>query len=237
MPDGVVQLTISLDDHDRILMTGNSPSTLSLKNAWVTGVQKQHVTYQLQSDEITLCVRFVPGGFYALTGIPLAEVNDQAIYADLVFGKSILYLRERIAGCTNVDAMFLAVEQYFLPHITKPASEYAIVNYICDNISDTPLQKLVQKTGYSQKHVIHLFKRNLGISPKYFQRIIRFNKALRDIVATTSAIDWWDIVFNHGYFDQPHFVKEFHHFAGISPGNYIDTGSACTRFIHLNHFR
>ena len=232
MPDGTVQLFIGLDNNERKLMLGNSPqSGLSVKNAWITGIQKQYMAYQLQLCQTILNIRFHPGGFYALTNIPQSDIENAVVDADLLLGPSVAQLREAISYDTDTQEIFTKVEKYFKKKIQQQDIEHAVISYMCNHI-DAPLPFLVRKTGYSQKHLIHLFKKHVGVTPKYFQRISRFNKVLNDIQAMRSEIDWTGIVFDHHYFDQAHFIKDFTHFAGISPQSYIEAGSTCTRLIY-----
>jgi len=233
LPDGTVQLVIALDEKERALISdGKSRHTISLENNWIAGIQKQFRTYYLHPYETTLTIRFTPGGFYALTNIPASEIENKIIDAGRILGRSIESLRERIAGCGNIGTMIKAVEQYFLNRITEQKNDHRIVRYVLHN-SHVPLHLFAQKTGYSQKHLIHLFKKFVGTSPKYLQRIRRFNRSLLDILTTNGETDFSDIVFNNGYYDQPHFIKEFNHFTGMNPYSYLESGSTCSKLLHL----
>lgn len=235
-PDGSVQLIIELEGNEKRLMAGNGTSSVPLKKTWIEGVQKQYTTYWLDRNEKTLAIKFTPGGFYTLTNISATEVKDCFIDAELIFGTSILSLRERLSDFADADSIFREAEEYFSGPITSLNEEASLVQYLINNI-DTPISELAEKTGFSHKHVIRLFKKHTGISPKYLQRIFRFNGALQNILSTAREVDWSDIVFNNGYYDQSHFIKEFKHFAGISPGEYLETGSTCSQLLHLSEYR
>lgn len=237
LPDGVVQLFIELDGIERVLISGNdNRSKQLLKDAWVTGIQKRHITYLLERSETTLCIRFTPGSFYTLTDIPQSDIEDSTVDATLIFGQSISGLKERILHCSKVQDIFQVVEHYFMDKVKQENTEHPIIRYMYQNI-DIPLSKLVQKTGYSQKHLIHLFKKHIGLTPKYFQRIYRFNKALNDLQAMPYELDWQHIVFNNNYYDQAHFIKEFNHFSGISPQSYMEAGGTCPKFVRIRSHR
>lgn len=234
MPDGTVQLFVDLDNNERQLTLGNGlQSSISVKDAWITGIQKQHMTYQLKPSQTTLSIRFYPGGFYALTNIPQSEIENAAVNADVILGRSVAQLRENISCGMSTHEIFKKTENYFKKKMKQPDIGHSVISYICNHIFDS-LPFLVQKTGYSQKHLIHLFKKHVGVTPKYFQRISRFNKVLNDIQAMQREIDWVGIFFDNHYFDQAHFIKEFTHFTGFSPQSYIETGSTCTRLIYTH---
>jgi len=234
-PDGTVQLLIKLEDENRVIFNHSTQSNVQLRNAWITGIQKQQLTYQLGKTETALYVRFRPGGFYSFSGIPQTELADRVLEADLLLGRSISQLREELQSSTDIQEIFRKVEKYFLKRIDQqPDMTQHIINYVYKHIA-SPLPSITQKTGYSQKHVIHLFKKHVGVTPKYFQRIDRFNRALNTIQTTVpNEIDWSTITHANRYYDQSHFIKEFHHFSGISPHEFMETGSSCATFIHSN---
>lgn len=236
LPDGCVRLVINLGEKDNGLRAGTETKTLFLsKKAWVTGALERYTTYPLTKHETTLSVQFTAGGFYSLTGVPAGEIKDRVLDADEIFGPSVVLLREKLMSSNDIENIIRIMEGYLIKRIIQQNNEHTIVRHIVNNIS-APLKQLVQKTGYSHKHVIHLFKKHVGISPKQFQRISRFNGSLNDILAMNGEIDWPDIVFKNGYYDQPHFIKEFNHFSGINPITYLKTGSTCSKLLHLDEY-
>ncbi len=235
LPDGAVQLIITLNEHERFLMTNaEKTSDRILQKAWITGVQKQSLTYRLTHHENTLYIRFHPGGFYALTRIPPSAMNHSTMSAELVLGPSILQLREALCSSKDTNDMFQKIERYFSHALSPPETAHAVISYMCQHWK-MPLPFLVRKTGYSQKHLIHLFKKYVGITPKYYQRIGRFNEVLNHLQTRPGKVDWSSVVFDHHYYDQAHFIKEFHHFTGLSPQAYLETGTTCSKFMHSQH--
>jgi AraC-like DNA-binding protein/transcriptional regulator with XRE-family HTH domain len=233
LPDGTVQLVIKLDENQRFLMNDMTERGVWLKNVWITGIQKRQHTYHLSQNEVTFYVRFQPGGFYKLTQIPQFEIKNQAIDADLLLGASVLQLRETLQNAKTFSEMFRKLEGYFLTWQRQKNSGNAVVDYICENIYN-PLSGLIKKTGYSQKHVIQLFKKHIGVTPKYFRRIHRFNQALGKMhIEGASKVDWSDVSFESHYYDQAHFIKEFRYFSGTNPQSFVESGRSCSKYIHF----
>lgn len=79
---------------------------------------------------------------------------------------------------------------------------------------DHSIERLVP-TG----HIYILFELD-GITPKYYQRILRFNEILQHIHQQEN-ICWSNIAHACGYSDQSHFIKEFKHFSGFNPCDFI----------------
>lgn len=82
------------------------------------------------------------------------------------------------------------------------------------------VRKLASESGISISSIERYIKKYIGITPKVLFRILRYNEiwnALNDPKYTS----WSDIVYEHGYFDQAHFIKEFKKFTGKSPSAYV----------------
>lgn len=82
-------------------------------------------------------------------------------------------------------------------------------------------QCVCEQIGYSQKHFINLFKEQVGVLPKQYLKIMRFQKAIVEI-ENRDIIHWSDFAPEHGYYDQSHFINEFKSFSGFTPGEYIN---------------
>ena len=66
-----------------------------------------------------------------------------------------------------------------------------------------------------------MFKRQVGLTPKSYQKIIRFQKTIQDIESHTT-IDWASIAYQSGYYDQAHFINDFRRLSGFSPNEYLN---------------
>ncbi len=75
------------------------------------------------------------------------------------------------------------------------------------------------ETGYSHRRFIELFRRAIGLSPKLYCRVLRFQSALERLAgrATHSLAD---LALAAGYSDQAHFNREFREFTGMPPSEY-----------------
>lgn len=236
LPDGVIQLMIELDGFPRGVIAGDPYSSdFFVKNGWVSGIHTRQVIYNLRESYASVYIRFRTGGFFTLTGIPPAELENRIVEADLL-DSYFLNLREELLGCYDVQTMFKKIESYFLKRIGQNRDLLPVVRYCCENIH-VPIPVLLGKTGYSQKHLIHLFKKQVGATPKHFQRINRFNRVLHQLHTQAPKPDWSDLVFENNYFDQAHFIKEFRQFSGGSPREYLEAGSTCSKIIHTDTVR
>jgi len=79
---------------------------------------------------------------------------------------------------------------------------------------------VVRRTGVSHRRLVELFWNEVGLSPKRYCRVRRFNDVLRQI-EPLGDVDWTDVAHVCGYFDQAHFNHDFRAFAGLNPSEYL----------------
>lgn len=220
-PEGRLNLVIELEnDSVNTLYTENNPGGRhTMKRGWIAGSNSQAITYDSNYNSAILSVRFTVGGFYALTKIPIAGVVFPGLEAELLLGKSFNELYQQLINEKDMIKRFQRIEQYFLKFINDDVFENSVARFIDLNI-DKPIDWLVRKSGYSQKHLICLLKKQTGFSPKYLQRLHRFQNAINSIKSCEGRINWTSVTYSNNYFDQAHFIKEFLHFTGMSPVEY-----------------
>jgi AraC-like DNA-binding protein len=90
--------------------------------------------------------------------------------------------------------------------------------------------EVARGTGWSERRVTQLFREQVGLTPKVWCRIQRFQHAVRQLYAGVD-IPWGDLALDCGYYDQSHFANEFRAFSGID----ITTYSVAGRTLWANH--
>ncbi len=83
-----------------------------------------------------------------------------------------------------------------------------------------PVAQVAAHIGLSQRRFIEVFRNEVGLTPKAFSRVCRFQHVLGR-VETATHVDWTSVAYDCGYFDQAHFIHDFREFAGVSPTRYL----------------
>lgn len=78
------------------------------------------------------------------------------------------------------------------------------------------IETIINTLGVSDRHLRRVFKESLGISPKLFIRIKRFNY-VHYMMTNDEKINWHEFIDEGGYYDQAHFIKDFIEFCGKAP--------------------
>lgn len=227
LPDGGINLVIELNDKtfNTIYSENSFQRKHEVKHAWISGLQKQAIVYKNNTDSTIISIRFTTGGFFCLTKIPITAIDHVGIEAEALLGSSFRALYQKIINASAISEIFALIENYFLQYSVSDDVEHNVVRFVHQNI-DKPIDWLIHKSGYSQKHVIHLLKKHTGFSPKYLQRLSRFQLVIKEIQNHRNKIDWFSVVNRYGYYDQAHLIKDFSHFTGINPTDYIHSQSA-----------
>jgi AraC-like DNA-binding protein len=172
--------------------------------------------------------------------LPADELRNRHVALEDLWGRSATNeVRERLLAARSLNERYRIVEDLLFRIAFKPLeslSQNGAVNYALERfIFASGMQKIAAVTdeiGLSQRRFIEVFKQKVGMTPKAFCRVMRFQQAIKKIARGPAAneIDWADLALDCGYFDQAHFVHDFRNFAGITPTEY-----AAGMNEHLNH--
>jgi AraC-like DNA-binding protein len=238
LPDGNTEIIISLADNKQSIYDNETLTEIqTCRHAWVSGVRTQPITIPSGRGSKMLIVAFKKGKAHPFYGLPMSELADKVVDADLIFGKRIHDLREQQLNTNSILQMFNLMEKFLLQqaggsldaNIPAKCVEFAV-----SNISSQPnilgFQQLSSQIGYSQKHFIDLFKKQVGVSPKQYLKIMRFQKAISEIEANKS-IHWSRVALESGFYDQAHFIGDFKNFSGFTPNEYMKRKTETLNYI------
>ncbi len=171
-----------------------------------------------------LCVRFQPGALFKLLGIPMTEFVHNYIDAELILGKEIKTVYEQLANAPNYESMPVILDTYIQGKINKLKRNEQPIDKIGELILKNPqsfsLEKTASQACLSHRQFEKRFIRQIGIAPKHFSRICRFNQAY-ELKEYQPNLDWFSIAAQSGYSDYQHLVKDFKQFTGTPPNTFI----------------
>lgn len=226
LPDGNVEIIIDLDDRPKFIYDNETLKEIqTCHHVWASGMRTEPISIYSGKDSAMLIVYFKKGMAYPFFPLPMNEISDCVVDADLLWGKFFGFLREKILDTKDINQRFRIVEDFLLENflskfVQNPCVEYA-VSEIMRQPDQTNLGRLNQKIGYSQKHFIAMFKSQIGITPKSYLKIIRFQKAVGE-TEKFDEIDWAQISQDCGFYDQAHFINDFKLFSGFTPEEYFN---------------
>jgi AraC-like DNA-binding protein len=238
LPDGNTELIIDLTENPQSIHDNETLKEIQVcRHAWVSGVRTQPITIPAGSGSRMLIVAFKKGSAHPFYPFPMTEITDWVVGADLIFGNRFQRLREQILHAASVEFMFSLVEQFLIRRggealqadVTARCVDYA-VSTIVNQPDAVGIGDFSSVIGYSQKHFIDLFKRHVGVPPKQYLKIMRFQKAILEI-ERGRFVDWGQIARASGFYDQAHFIHDFKSFSGFTPGEYMNRKTELLNYV------
>jgi AraC-like DNA-binding protein len=179
----------------------------------------------VQKEFLTFQIVFQPGALYRLTGIPSSEFTNQYMDAEEILGKTTDAVNECLFHAENYRQMVSIVEEYLQGLIQKAKPK---IGHSIDIIGNRMLQQCGQvsmdwyakEACLSYRQFDRKFRERLGISPREYARIIRFDRAFR-MRNRFPEKDLLTIALHSGYYDYQHLSKEFKEFTGQVPTDFF----------------
>jgi len=237
MPDGCVSLVINLaEDETRIYDPDDIRKVTRLGGCGIAGPHSKCFAIDTDEQTCVVGVSFRAGGVVPFLRLPSDELHNQHLNLEDLWGGLGRELRERALAAQTPEAKLHVVELMLLERAAgrfdgQPVVDFAVQNFLAQPAT-SKIADVAGKTGFSSRRFIELFKQHVGMTPKLFCRVRRFQKALRRITRGR-PINWSDIALDGGYFDQAHFIHDFRVFSGINPSKYLADYKDFPR--HHNH--
>lgn len=178
-------------------------------------------------DTEMVVVVFRPYGLSPLLNIPASLFYNQEVSGDDIDDIGLRELDERISGCEDNTYCIKLIDNWLLSRIVSP-NDYrtprikAAVNQIFA-VPQTPVSDLAASACLGRKQFERSFRSQVGVNPKEYARIVRFQRALALMRSGESGLG--QIAFASGYSDQSHFIREFRKFSGRTPTALLKTTS------------
>ena len=244
LPDGTFELIIDLRDEPRRLFDrgGDNRETL-FRRAWISGAQSHYIIIDALPGSSMIGAHFKPGGAAAVLGLPANELRDQVVELDMIWGSAAIHLREELLAARTAQTKFATLERWLLQRLSTcklDALQQERVFWARDRLTglDAPrISEVVAQLGITHRRFIDEFHSHVGLTPKRFCRISRFQQVVAR-VAEQKPVSWSDLAYTCGYFDQAHFANDFRSFSGFRPSEYLrQTAGGPANFIPVDESR
>lgn len=235
LPNGDVELLIDLNDAPQFIYDNDTlAEKQACRHVWASGVRTEPITIPAGNGSKMIVVAFRKGMAYPFFPFPMGEIADTVVDGDLIWGREILLLRERLLETADINERFAAVEEFLLGKyadrlVTNPCVAFAVAE-MRRNPAEANIRHMTGQIGYSQKHFIDIFKRHVGITPKAYLKVMRFQRAVADI-ESGSETDWARVAHDCGFYDQSHFINDFKLFSGFTPETYLERKNGILNYV------
>ena len=180
-------------------------------------------------------VYFRPGRAVPVLGGPASDLADAHVDLESVWGRTATELRERLSTAATPAKRFAVLEEVLLGRLRQRPPRHGAIPIALDAFeqADTAVKvrNIARRVGLSQRRFIQLFTAEVGLTPKLYGRVRRFQRA-RELVRNDTQPDWAAVAVACGFFDQSHLIRDFGEFSGLSPVAYLKQRS---KHVLLNH--
>jgi len=193
--------------------------------AVVVGPQTyRRLEMQLRGALDTFVIGFQPDGIYRLFSVPTSELTDFDCEAHSVLGSMITKLGERLGNAKSFAERVQFVEEVLLPRALLSGGRdgmSAAAHGIILASGRARIPDLASKAGLGIRQFERRFLLQIGMRPKLFARVARFEAEL-EYKARFGNRSWADVAHSFGYHDQMHMVHDFAEFTGATPSETLD---------------
>jgi AraC-like DNA-binding protein len=226
VPDGSAELVINLSENAaRTFNFGAGAESRKFSGAIFSGPHCIPFVIPPTANRCLIGAHFRPGGAFPFLPMPLEELRNQHVELDALFGSGVRELRHRLLSVKSVAEQFAILERFLLRQLVRSRPHHHAVAFALRRFGVTAqpprrIGELRRDVGLSERRFSRIFSEQVGLTPKLFARLDRFQRAVR-LVSQTRDINWGEIVFAAGYYDQAHLIHEFQSVSGGTPIEYV----------------
>lgn len=176
---------------------------------------------------LSIILRFWPGGAFPWLPFPVAELADQAMRLEHLWGEHWGILKQemtKLAIKNETEACVKLLIQALSHSLNSAVIGHPIVRIsvqlMLENDGYMPIQSLATQLGISDRYLRKLMIKQVGLNPKRLARIIRITKAVAQ-VDHGWQFGWSALAHSSGYYDQAHMIDEFQALLGASPEAFV----------------
>lgn len=208
MPDGSGYLIFHLFKHS---------SRLSL-----VGPRSVYTNVNRKDRELTLIAQFKPGAMGCVLSHPVSEISDQSVILEYAW-PDVKYLEDKLTIYARAKKYKLCIsilEQELIKKICALSEVNLLITQAVHLIDRQHgayrIKSISDKLGVTDRHLREVFKKNVGLSPKRYGKIVRVNNVVKRIDNGLGG-SWAKLALDAGYYDQSHLIEDFNQLLGESP--------------------
>ncbi len=220
LPTTKVPLIFNFGSPYRIGTPAGAIDDAALCDSFVAGLYDSFAETQATGPTLGVQVDLTPLGACRLLALPLAELSGRSVPIAVALGAGGDELVARLAEGRGWEARFRALDEALLRRLAGAPEPSPAVAWAWRRLADSggtaAIGPLAAAAGWSQKHLIDRFRRQLGLAPKRLARILRFARFAEHLQGAR-VVRWVGLALDCGYYDQAHLIRDCRAFAGCTP--------------------
>lgn len=166
-------------------------------------------------------ILFQPGGIYRLLNVPMTYFANTYEESAAVLGGEVKQLSEHICNADSDTEVISLTNEYLVRQLSRSKVAALPIDVVLTqtNFRTQTLDQLASAACVSSRQFERQFLERIGVSPKIYQRLLRFNQVM-NLRKQNPALKWVDITYHCGYFDPNHLLRDFKQFTGVVPSGF-----------------
>lgn len=209
---------VSFDKNDRIVVRSTNEKIL---DSDIQFGLKNSTIFEYRGKIREICVVFNPLGIFNFFDENVLLKKDYPFIPDGDFENIIT----EILCCPDNDQMIAEIENYLLSRY-KPFS-HPYLRQVIEEVAFTDveqqitLEELARKSKITRQTLNSQFKKYVNLSTSEFRQISRFRKFIQAKLVDENNTKLTDFVYDLGFFDQSHLIKEFRKYTFLKPNDFF----------------
>lgn len=191
----------------------------------ITGQFTERINRLITTPEfLMISVEFRPGALYRLTGINFADLANKCEDAEALFSPELQVINSRLSGASSYEEMIMIIEEFLKTLVAKSSRPLIASDCVLDELINSgeilSVDQLSKKAYLSPRQLERKVLERIGVCPKTFLKLSRFNKSLLMRLAHPER-NWFSIAIECGYSDYQHLVREYKTYAVTTPNLFM----------------
>ena len=178
----------------------------------------------IRSGQSTVFARLPLGAYQAVLGTPASELAGRIVaLSDLWDPADTQRLEEQLAAAENVGSAVVTLNAAIVERLgprTRFDTNTRLAQSAARRLESHNVAFVAEQLGVSERHLRRVFGEVVGLSPKEFSKLLRFERALKAAQEVRNSC-WSDIAASAGYYDQAHLIADFRSIAGATPRAFL----------------
>jgi AraC-like DNA-binding protein len=194
-----------------------------IEEGMVAGLHDTYALVETGGRQSGIEIYLTPVGAGLVLGMPMRLLKGKVVPLDECLGNAGALVREQLLEEPDWQRRFAVVDSFLLARVSAsrqppPSLDWAL-SCLHATRGELEIGALTETLGCSRRYLIALFNDYVGLPPKLYARVLRFQHAV-ELADRGGDAGWAEIAQRCGYYDQAHMVRDFQQFTGQTPTAY-----------------
>jgi AraC-like DNA-binding protein len=224
LSSGVVGLIIGFGPPVGIAYPRLRSGSTAHVTSFVAGLHDSYAVAESTGWQHGVEIDLTPIGAHMLLGVPMDSLANRVVELEHVLGRFAARLAEQLYETESWPARFDLLDAAIASRLAAAREPAPAISWAWRRLNETGgrlgIGALADELGSSRQYLVTKFREAIGLPPKTLARILRFQRAIQ-LLERADHARLTRVARECGYYDQAHFNRDFHHFAGSTPSEFL----------------